>query len=617
MNLQFFFRDLKLGNIVLDKRNHTVTLTNFCLGKHLMREDDPLKDQRGSPAYISPDVLSGKPYLGKPSDMWALGVVLYTMLYGQFPFYDNVPQELFNKIKAADYTIPEDGRVSEDTRSLIRRLLVTDPSKRLTAGQVKHMVENIILMWRNISPPSTNLQVVPQMSARKLQALDSRNRTTEFVPDNLMLNIPLQREFISETSKKPAPSKGQHRTGSSGQIPVHKLGEDARPLTAEEYRMYSQVISQMRGVRSKHTRQTVSQNQVLVRSDRLHVYQPEMSRPANLSDPSAINSLPATVPDHTEVLDLSQGSRRVGGGQGPSTLSRSNSIPPYLGQGLPAPTQSRPPTVSGSSSRSSSNSALSLVGALRRLGTRVNLVPISESNSGHRSSSSRHGSSHGGSSSSSSSRHSSSHSSSRSSSRRSSHRHQQQLQQHHHQLQYRQSGSSSMITSTPASSSNHHSNQFMDLRQQGPRGGFVNSGGNAVNLAAAAEQVAAMLNAAAASENHGSLSSGARNSFAIPTSISHGPLSVPQMVPPPSIITSTGPSVGVNHSGVVGNSQGVAMSLGDATRLLGITLEPVAARISSGVAPTVSNRGLITTVTEAASNNYNSAANDHENQDED
>ena len=37
-------------------------------------------------------MLSGKPYLGKPSDMWALGVVLFTMLYGQFPFYDSVPQ---------------------------------------------------------------------------------------------------------------------------------------------------------------------------------------------------------------------------------------------------------------------------------------------------------------------------------------------------------------------------------------------------------------------------------------------------------------------------------------------------------------------------------------------
>lgn len=50
---------------------------------------------------------AGRPYRGKPSDMWALGVVLFTMLYGQFPFYDSVPQELFRKIKAAEYTIPE------------------------------------------------------------------------------------------------------------------------------------------------------------------------------------------------------------------------------------------------------------------------------------------------------------------------------------------------------------------------------------------------------------------------------------------------------------------------------------------------------------------------------
>lgn len=83
-----------------------MTITNFCLGKHLTSERDLLKDQRGSPAYISPDVLCGKPYLGKPSDMWALGVVLYTMLYGQFPFYHSSPTQLFNKIKSANYYIP-------------------------------------------------------------------------------------------------------------------------------------------------------------------------------------------------------------------------------------------------------------------------------------------------------------------------------------------------------------------------------------------------------------------------------------------------------------------------------------------------------------------------------
>ena len=88
-----------------------------------MSDSNMLKDQRGSLAYISPDVLSGKPYNGKPSDMWAFCVVLFTMLYGQFPFYDSAPQELFNKTKTADFSIPDDGRVSEDIKTVLRRLL--------------------------------------------------------------------------------------------------------------------------------------------------------------------------------------------------------------------------------------------------------------------------------------------------------------------------------------------------------------------------------------------------------------------------------------------------------------------------------------------------------------
>ena len=53
-------RDLKLGNMMLNKVTKRVILTNFCLGKQLISEDHTLKDQKGSPAYISPDVLSGK-----------------------------------------------------------------------------------------------------------------------------------------------------------------------------------------------------------------------------------------------------------------------------------------------------------------------------------------------------------------------------------------------------------------------------------------------------------------------------------------------------------------------------------------------------------------------------
>ncbi|ODM87024.1 Serine/threonine-protein kinase 40 [Orchesella cincta] len=92
--LNIVHRDLKLGNIILNKDTGEVTLANFCLGKHLTSDNDLLKDQRGSPAYISPDVIIGKPYLGKPSDMWALGVVLYTMCMANSHFTTKVRQTL-------------------------------------------------------------------------------------------------------------------------------------------------------------------------------------------------------------------------------------------------------------------------------------------------------------------------------------------------------------------------------------------------------------------------------------------------------------------------------------------------------------------------------------------
>lgn len=154
-------RDLKLGNIIMDKNTNEVTLTNFGLGRHLTDENEQLRDQRGSPAYISPDVISGKPYLGKPSDMWALGVVLYTMLYGQFPFYDSSPSELFRKIKLADFTIPMEFNVSQPTVKLIQSLLVLDPKARLTASATLEKLEEIIRAGEAFLIDS-DFQVVPE-----------------------------------------------------------------------------------------------------------------------------------------------------------------------------------------------------------------------------------------------------------------------------------------------------------------------------------------------------------------------------------------------------------------------------------------------------------------------
>lgn len=224
-------RDLKLGNIVLNRSTKRITITNFCLGKHLIRDNDLLKDQRGSPAYISPDVLSGAPYSGKASDMWALGVVLYTMLYGQFPFYDSIPHELFRKIKTAEFVLPNDGRVSDNTKSLIGLLLMLDPQKRLTASGVLDFLRNTMTASRYLSNTvSEPAQVVPDIdeesSSDSTKEFDSSSRLR--APE-LELRLSKYRDNVS--NKEPRLTLTRE---SLTQPPIRRISEDARPLTAAE-----------------------------------------------------------------------------------------------------------------------------------------------------------------------------------------------------------------------------------------------------------------------------------------------------------------------------------------------------------------------------------------------
>ncbi|XP_062619662.1 uncharacterized protein LOC134281197 [Saccostrea cucullata] len=250
-------RDLKLGNMMLNKRSRRITITNFCLGKHLVSEKDYLKDQRGSPAYISPDVLSAKPYLGKPSDMWALGVVLFTMLYGQFPFYDVVPQKLFSKIKAAEYSIPQDERVSTDTINIIRKLLVLNPESRYTATQVLVALTGIIDKWKAMSSESGPLQVVPEIDiVEDNPKVDSKcgdqSSTQKTDTDALLsqaddtLSSTGSLSSDSQESGKQSKAVRHGRRRSSVQPPVQRMNYDAVPLTMAEVEAHQQIFSQQR-----------------------------------------------------------------------------------------------------------------------------------------------------------------------------------------------------------------------------------------------------------------------------------------------------------------------------------------------------------------------------------
>ncbi|KAF9813857.1 hypothetical protein SFRURICE_008012 [Spodoptera frugiperda] len=276
-------RDLKLGNIVLNQRTGRITITNFCLGTHLGSDRDLLKDQRGSPAYISPDVLLCKPYLGKPSDMWALGVVLYTMLYGQFPFCDTSLAQLFSRIQAANYNIPPDGntvQVSDNTIFLIQRLLVKDPKHRLIADEVLDQLSSIIASYVIVPNPPEDLQVVPDVPLEEEKQVKSPtavqsstevdrkpfltipesngertpNATEELgvfcvpLPDFIAVNFSNstrvnQNSLILQPTSAPVDPSALAALNQPRNITVQRIGRDARPLLPAEIARYQHMFA--------------------------------------------------------------------------------------------------------------------------------------------------------------------------------------------------------------------------------------------------------------------------------------------------------------------------------------------------------------------------------------
>ncbi|KAI8906750.1 kinase-like domain-containing protein [Gorgonomyces haynaldii] len=88
----------------------------------------------GSPVYSAPEVIEGKKYVGPEVDAWSLGINIYAMVVGDLPFADSNLTALYEAILKGKYVVPE--FVSQDCKSLLSKLLVINPKKRLTMSQV-------------------------------------------------------------------------------------------------------------------------------------------------------------------------------------------------------------------------------------------------------------------------------------------------------------------------------------------------------------------------------------------------------------------------------------------------------------------------------------------------
>ncbi|XP_048513370.1 calcium/calmodulin-dependent protein kinase type II alpha chain isoform X29 [Athalia rosae] len=135
-------RDLKPENLLLASKakGAAVKLADFGLAIEVQGEQQAWFGFAGTPGYLSPEVLKKEPY-GKPVDIWACGVILYILLVGYPPFWDEDQHRLYAQIKAGayDYPSPEWDTVTPDAKNLINQMLTVNPSKRITASDaLKH-----------------------------------------------------------------------------------------------------------------------------------------------------------------------------------------------------------------------------------------------------------------------------------------------------------------------------------------------------------------------------------------------------------------------------------------------------------------------------------------------
>lgn len=195
------YRDLKPENVLLDFTGY-LALTDFGLCKMGMKHDTHTWTFCGTPEYMAPEVIKQQGY-GRDIDWWSIGILLYEMLSGLPPFYDENVHTMYSKILFQPLTF-DNGRIRPNAKDLISRLLERDPTKRLGHGpsgtsDVKShpffaKVDWILLLNKRVKPPwrpeISSLEDVAHFD----QEFTSRPAYDSVVPDS-MLNDEQQAAF--------------------------------------------------------------------------------------------------------------------------------------------------------------------------------------------------------------------------------------------------------------------------------------------------------------------------------------------------------------------------------------------------------------------------------------
>lgn len=166
--LNIAHRDIKIENLMfMNSSDDPIKLGDFGLARQL-DADLPASTPCGTKEWMAPEMFERSPQYTKAVDVWALGCLIFVVLFGRFPFFDdedartgaNIPN-IRDKIRRGDFSFPREtddgGQVSAEARDIISKCLTVDARRRLTIDQVLQHP------WLATKRPSTLPLLSPQV----------------------------------------------------------------------------------------------------------------------------------------------------------------------------------------------------------------------------------------------------------------------------------------------------------------------------------------------------------------------------------------------------------------------------------------------------------------------
>lgn len=122
-------RDIKLANLLISS-DGCIKAGDFGFATQLDYAGQLRHAKCGTPDYVAPEVLADGVGHSHEVDVWAVGCMLYAMLYGKPPFQTSSIETTFERVRKIDYAFPDSPDVSQEAKDLIRSILVEDPKQR-------------------------------------------------------------------------------------------------------------------------------------------------------------------------------------------------------------------------------------------------------------------------------------------------------------------------------------------------------------------------------------------------------------------------------------------------------------------------------------------------------